>query len=282
MLKRRLEKIDTLPAMPTIAQKLLSLKIETFDGESALLKLIEQDPQLSAKIIGLANSPLLSSSRKTSSINGAAMLLGMSRVKSIAIGIAAISALTQMPQSKLNVTELWLHSLTVALSMRAIAQFIPEQSRPDDDQIFLAGLLHDIGYLVLSYLDTKLSDQLHEQICQEHSTISTLEIEQNLLGITHCELSAQLALNWGLENNIVSALRNHHLSDFFHNKDSIDNTLAVLITLAEKLLPSFGATNLEKRIGQQEWELLGIDPDKSEDIYTSVNNQIEHAKQLAI
>lgn len=282
MLKCRLDKIDTLPAMPTIAQKLLSLKIESFDGESALLKLIEQDPQLSAKIIGLANSPLLSSSRKTSSINGAVMLLGMSRVKSIAIGIAALSALTQMPQSKLNVTELWLHSLTVALSMRAIAQFMPEQSRPDDDQIFLAGLLHDIGYLALSFLDTKLSDQLHEHIFQKHCNLSTLEMEHDLLGTTHCELGAQLALNWGLENNVVSALRNHHLSDFSKKTENTNNTLAIIITMAEKLLPSFGATNLENGIDQHHWELLGIDPSKYEEIFTSVNNQIEHAKQLAI
>ena len=277
-LKNTLNNLDTLPAMPAIAQKLLALPLETHEGELAMLKLIEHDPQLSAKIIGLANTPLFGASLKTTSVRDAVMLLGMTRVKSVAIGIAAMSALTKMPQGRLSVQDLWLHSLTVALSMRTLAQYMPAQSRPNDDHIFLAGLLHDIGYLVLAYLDIKRSDELHARMAEEPER-PMVDIEQELLDVTHSEMGAQLAQNWGLPNEIVTVLRYHHKPE---SPEALEGkTLIRIINLAEKLLPSFGiAEAAEPGISNAEWVLLGIDPGKNEEICNHVAEQAEQAKQL--
>ena len=279
-LKNTLRKLDTLPAMPAIAQKLLSLPLETSKGENAMLKLIELDPQLSAKIIGLANSSLFTSSHKITSVCDAAMLLGMTRVKSVAIGISAMSALTKMPHGRLSLQDMWLHSLTVALSMRTIAKYMPARVRPGDDQIFLAGLLHDIGYLVLAYLDTKLSDQLHAKLAERQHEQSILEIEQQMLGITHNELSSLLADNWGLPSEIIFALRYHHAS--VSPKTSEGNSLITLINISEKLHPAFGMPELsESDISDPEWLALGIDPGNCKEIRARVIAQAEQAKQLA-
>lgn len=278
-LKSTLKKLDTLPAMPAIAQKLLTLPLETPEGELAMLKLIEHDPQLSAKIIGLANSPLFGSTHKTTSVKDAVMLLGMTRVKSVAIGIAAMSALTRMPQGRLSVQDLWLHSLAVALSMRTLAQHMPARTRPGDDQIFLAGLLHDIGYLVLAYLDTRRSDELHARMAANPGRPMT-EIEQELLDVTHGEMGAQLAQNWGLPNEIITVLRHHH--DPAAPEAAEGRTLIRIVNIAEKLLPSFGiAESQEPDIGDDEWAALGIAPDRREEICARVAEQAEQARQLA-
>ncbi|MCK9202309.1 MAG: HDOD domain-containing protein [Gallionella sp.] len=264
--------------MPAIAQKLLTLPLDTNEGEIAMLRLIEHDPQLSAKIIGMSNSPLFGASIKTTSVRDAAMLLGMTRVKSVAIGIAAMSALTKMPQGRLSVQNLWLHSLAVALSMRTIAQHMSAGNRPADDQIFLAGLLHDIGYLALAYLDTGLSDELHLRM-DEKSDRSILEIEQELLEVTHSELGAQLAHNWQLPNEIITALRYHHMSDSPEVPDR--EMLPRIINIAEKLLPSFGIAELQAPgIDDAEWVSLGIDPGKNEEICSRIIEQAEQARQL--
>lgn len=277
-LKNSLKKLDTLPAMPAIAQKLLTLPLETHEGELAMLKLIEHDPQLSAKIIGLANSPLFAASLKTTSIKDAAMLLGMTRVKSVAVGIAAMSALTKMPQGLLNVKDLWLHSLAVALSMRTLVQYMPARSRPSDDHIFLAGLLHDIGYLVLAYLDTGLSDKLHARMAEEPDR-PMQEIEQELLDVTHSEMGAQLARNWGLPNEIIAVLRYHHAPESLEAPE--EKTLVRIVSLAEKLLPSFGIAEWrEPVIEDEEWGALGIAPDKKEEILLRIAEQAEQAQHL--
>lgn len=278
-LKTALEKLDTLPAMPAVAQKLLSLPLDTHEGEVAMLKLIEHDPQLSAKIIGLANTPLFGASLKTTSVRDAVMLLGMTRVKSVAIGIAAMSALTRMPQGRLSVQNLWLHSLTVALSMRTIVQYMPAQTRPNDDQLFLAGLLHDIGYLVLAYLDTRLSNELHDRMAAKQDR-PMAEIEQELLEVTHSEMGARLAQNWGLPQEIITVLRYHHLPDAPEAQEG--RTLIRIINIAEKLLPALGIAEWEEpAISEADWATLGIDPDQSEEISTRIAEQAEHARQLA-
>ncbi|MEK7812086.1 MAG: HDOD domain-containing protein, partial [Pseudomonadota bacterium] len=86
--------LDALPAMPAIAHKLLALPLDTEAGEAQMLRLIEQDPQLSARLLGLANAPVLGVGRKINSIRDAAMLLGMKRMKSVAIGMATLSELS--------------------------------------------------------------------------------------------------------------------------------------------------------------------------------------------
>jgi HD-like signal output (HDOD) protein len=75
-LKKAIQSLDSLPAMPVIAQKILTLSLDTDAGELQLLKLIEKDPQISARIIGLANTPLFGASKRVASIQDASMLLG--------------------------------------------------------------------------------------------------------------------------------------------------------------------------------------------------------------
>lgn len=278
-LKNTLKKLDTLPAMPATAQKLLALPLETEEGETAMLNLIERDPQLSAKIIGLANAPIFASLHKATSVKDAAMRLGITRVKSVAIGIAAMSALTKIPQGRLNVQNLWLHSLAVAFSMRTIAQYMPLRKRPNDDQIFLAGLLHDIGYLALAYLDTQLSNELHAKMA-ERPDRQMAEIEKELLDVTHSELGAQLVSNWGLPGEIVSAVRFHHTPSSI--AVPADRILAEIINITEKMLPSFGIPEpADANISDDELMLLGIAPHKLKEIAELLREQAERTKLLA-
>lgn len=164
-LSSALDNLESLPAMPDIAVKLLALPLDTDAGESQMLKLINRDPQIFARVIGLANSPAVGAGRKVSSIQDAAMLLGMKRLKSVAISIATMSKMLNQPAgNNFDPQDLWTHSMTIAIVMNAIAKEMPRRIRPDDNQIFLAGLLHDIGLMALHYLDPLASDELHRQL----------------------------------------------------------------------------------------------------------------------
>lgn len=278
-LKFSIAKLDTLPAMPAIAQKLLSLALDTDEGEAKLLKLIEQDPLIAAKIIGLANSPMFGSSRKVNSVSDASMLLGLTRVKSVAIGIATMSAVTKFPGGLLKANDLWLHSMSIALVMRTIAKAMPARTRPLDDQIFLAGLLHDIGYMALSFLDTPASDALHAQL-QAQPERPAQEIEQELLGMTHGEIGAQLGRHWDLPDEIIAVMRYHHTPD--ESGADAGQPLVRLVSFAEKLLPSFGvAEHTGQEISDEEWLTLGVTPEKAENVIEQIATLAEQAQQLA-
>ena len=278
-LKQAITKLDALPTMPVIAQKLLALPLDTDDGEAQLLKLIGLDPLISAKIIGLANTSLFGSPVKVASVSDAAMRLGLTRVKSVAIGIATMSTLTKLPEGQLKANDLWLHSMGIAVAMRAIAKAMPARVRPQDDHIFLAGLLHDIGYMALGFLDTRASNALHAKL-QTQTERPLLEIEQELLGMTHCDIGAQLGRHWDLPDEIIAVMRYHHTPD--DENSAGGQPLVSMVNIAEKILSEFGiAEPTAKEVTEQEWQELGIDPAKADDIRSQIMEVAGQAKELA-
>ncbi|HUW25840.1 MAG TPA: HDOD domain-containing protein [Gallionella sp.] len=277
-LKRAIANIDSLPAMPAIAQKLLALPLDTDEGEVQLLKLIGQDPQIYAKIIGMANSPMMGVSSKVSSVQDAVLLLGMNRVKSVAIGIASMSNLVKLAPAKyFNLQDLWLHSMTIAMVMHIIAKAMPRNLRPGDDQIFLAGLLHDIGFVVLHHINPVASDELHQQLRLQHGR-PILDIELETLNITHCFIGAQLAMQWDLPPEIVEVLGYHHSP--YVEKNVTGNPLVHLVRLAEKVVSDFGiAEHTDGKIYDHEWVELGISLADVEDIHIQANELALQAAQ---
>ena len=277
-LRQAVKYIDSLPAMPVIAQKLLALDIDDDETERKMLMLIEQDPQMSAKIIGLSNSATLGAARKTTSVKEAAILLGMTRVKSIATGIAIMSLSTKVSSGKFKTQDLWLHSFGIAFAMLGIARAMPAKMRPKDDQVFLAGILHDIGYLALAFLDPKRSDELHARLAMEPNC-PALYVEQEMLEICHDELGAELARHWNLSDEIITVLRYHHTPNVV--EAAAGQPIVHIISLAEKLLASFGMNEcVDANISDEEWEVLGIDPSKAEEIGVQVAEQAAQAASV--
>jgi len=278
-IKRAIRNLDVLPAMPVIAQRLLALDLNTEEGQQMLLVLIEQDPQISAKVIGLANSEMIGASRHITTVRDAAILLGTKRVQSVATGIAILSLMAKAPAGEFNIQDLWLHSFRVAFAAQGIAQFMPAKMRPQDDQIFLAGMLHDIGYLVLAYLDPKLSDKLHIRLAAEPER-PVMEVEREILDICHDELGAELAHHWNLPEEIIAVLRYHHSPDAAGA--AVGQPLVRMIDIAQKLLPPFGIIeHVTPGIGTAEWEALGINPSKAEEVKEQVGERAEQATQFA-
>lgn len=275
-LKEAITHLDSLPSMPVIAQKLLALNLESVEGERQLLKLIEQDPQISAKIIGLSNTPLFGASKRVTSIQDAAILLGLTRVKSVTLGIAVMTSLIKKPMGKLDMQALWMHSLNLSLALRVLSQAMPRNTRPLDDEIFLAGLLHDIGYMVLNHIDTARCDELHQRFVSEQER-PWQEIEQALLGITHGELGAALAKHWDLPDSIEAVIRYHHSPEDEHAL--VGQPLVSLVHLAEKMLPEYGTPTLTAvEISAEEWQAFGIPPERAEELQAKIMEQVAASK----
>jgi putative nucleotidyltransferase with HDIG domain len=278
-LREAVQHLDTLPAMPAIAQKILALDLESDAGVSAMLRLIEKDPQIAAKIIGLSNTALFGSPKQVTSVSDAAMLIGITRVKAVTMGIAVMSSLLKKPMGKLDIQGLWLHSLAVSLAVKTLAHAMPRNTRPLDDEIFLAGLLHDIGYMVLNHLDPERSDELHARFAAEAGR-SSAAIEAALLEMNHCELGAQLARHWDLPANIVAVLRYHHEPE--NENAAAGQPLVSMVHLAEKLLAAIGIPeHVTTDISPEEWQALGIDPAKTHELSAQIVEQAEEAKNTA-
>jgi len=184
---------------------------------------------------------------------------------------------SKVPIGKLKLQDLWLHNLGVSFTMLAISRAMPRELRPEEDQIILAGMLHDIGYLALAYLDPKRSDELHAAMEASPDT-PALEIEQAMLDICHDELGAELARQWKLPEDIVEILHYHHTPDA-----APEQLLTRMICIAEKIQPSLGmAEYVNPNVDDAEWEILGIAPEDAEAVIAQAQEDSELALQFAV
>jgi putative nucleotidyltransferase with HDIG domain len=269
---------DALPAMPEIARKLLALQLDTEAGETQMLRLIARDPQLSARIVGMANSPVLGLGCKTTSINEAAMLLGLTKLKSVAIGMALLSMMSNPATKYFDPNDLWTHSLTVAIVMNLLTQAMPERIRPNENQTFLTGLLHDIGLTALHYFDPEASDELHHQLLLQPKR-PICEVEMELFGITHNSIGEEIVRHWNLPQEIIEAVGLHHAprSNYF----ALSNSLARMVNIAERMLPNFGISeHTNDTISDSDWLELGINPAKTDELFALVNEMAIQVAQL--
>jgi len=270
-LKEAILNIDALPTMPLIAQKIMALDLESSEGEIAMLKLIEKDPQISARIIGLSNTAFFGSTKPVLTLQEAAMLLGFERVKTVTLGIAFMTSLADDEPSELDIQGLWLHSFRTALAMRTLSRAMPSDARPYLDEIFFAGLLHDIGYMVLNHIDRERSNELHRRFAAEPNRIST-EIEAELLEMSHAELGAELVRNWTLPEKLIAVLRYHH--DPSNPHATVAQPLVNMVNLVEKILPGYGIhEQVETEIRDEEWLALGINPEQADEIVQQITQQ---------
>lgn len=210
-----------------------------------------------SKIIGLSNSPLFNPGKIITKLDYAVAFLGLKRVKVIALSFAIISSVTRKQPGQLDVRYLWNHGLALARIMDTLACHMPKHVRPSEDDIYLAGLLHDIGFLVVDYIDPGLSDQFHARLnCDANSSVE--EIESQLLGISHGEIGAILGQYWNLPQIIVASINNRQVSDA--DQSMAIRSLVALTGVAEKLLPVFCcADETAKEIAEADWQSLEID-----------------------
>jgi HD-like signal output (HDOD) protein len=271
---KAVEFLNVLPPMPKIAQEILSINLATDEGDELLLKLIAKDPAISARIIGLANSPLFHTSRKILTVSDAATVLGIKRVKMISLSFAMTSVLARKPAGLMDVMQLWQHNMAVALAMDALSKVMPSEIRPTDEEIHLAGLLHDIGFLVLDYVDPELSNRFHTRLAAEGGRLLATELEAQMLEMDHCELGALLAGHWNLTSSIIAVLRDHHSACV--SKDAAGQPLIAMTNLAERLLPTFGmkeSVAMEIEVG--EWQALGIAADQVDEIEATMRRCVD-------
>lgn len=212
--------IKAFPAMPGAALKLLSLA----DAPCATVQQIEdalrQDPGLTANVLKLANSAYFGIPSKIGSVRQAVMLLGLKRLVQMVVTTCAGAVIDRgVPGYDLPAGELWRHSLAVSVAARGLAA---ELKLPAADEIFTAGLLHDVGKLILGHFVQEDYPEIERALAQG----MTFEgAEAAVLGIDHAEIGARVLAQWSLPENIVHAVRWHHAPEKF---GSVDITLDVV------------------------------------------------------
>ncbi len=209
-----IDQMSSMPGVQAILQPLLSYLQQPFEQQDMqrIVDLISHDNSLAAQCLHMANSPLFGRWQTITSIRAAVVALGLQRMREVAVSCCMLK-LVPPPQGEHNPVVFWEHSLGCALLARKLAKRIGVR---DPEQIYLAGLLHDLGFMVNLQV---AADEFLELLRQAQVDGRSLgELEEKLWGCTHCDTGAMLALKWNLAPLITDVIKHHHrlsqLSDY--------------------------------------------------------------------
>jgi len=198
MVRALIGRLDKLPSPPDVFFRLSELASSPTSSLNDVAAVVTGDPAIAAKVLQLANSAAFGLARTTTSIPQAVSYLGVDTIKCI--------ALTSSMFSKGSVPE--LDSLqTTAMEVGALAKrLMPDRGRADE--AFVAGLLHDIGRVILAVSAPEMYAQITRDVVTSGETVDA--VERRILGCTHAEIGACLLGIWGLPQTIVDAVACHH------------------------------------------------------------------------
>ena len=199
----RLDELSELRPFPAVANRLMAA-CEDPDCDSRILgQIIRCDGSLALRFLRVANSSMYGFSREINTIEAAVVVLGFKAVKNLAISIAAAEVFDQGSSAHQARLELWQHSLGTATVAKLLANQLADVN---SEEAFLAGIVHDVGKLI--FFDVVPDDYLALNVSLQNESI--VDAEVRTFGITHEQIGKECGEEWGLPDEIIHAIANHH------------------------------------------------------------------------
>jgi HD-like signal output (HDOD) protein len=205
-IKRIAESIITLPTLPTVVSKMIELVDNPRTSAASLARLISTDQSLTARVLKLANSAYYGFSREISTVNMAIVVLGFNTVKDMGLSLSVLDVFKQggVPGA-FDVAKFWEHSIGCGVACRMLARKAYGRLV---GEAFVAGLLHDIGKLVVNQYAHPDFEEI--MVLVHKDGIGLDQAEEQVMGTSHAQIGGWLAEKWKLPTVICSSIEFHH------------------------------------------------------------------------
>jgi putative nucleotidyltransferase with HDIG domain len=206
VIRKILEEIETIPALPQVAIQVMHLTRDPDCSADHLTRVISSDQGLTANLLKLCNSAFYGLPRTIGSVKQAIMYLGFHTVRNLVLTSALFDIFREQKEGYgFRAGGLWQHSVATALA----AQIIVQRLEPGiAETAFTAGLLHDVGKLILARRFEKQYADIESRILQDG--ISLPQAEEAVIGCDHAEVGARIADRWKFPRDLILAIACHH------------------------------------------------------------------------
>lgn len=194
-------------SLPELAVRLNRMADDPRHSADDIGRLIEQDPALAARLLRLTNSPLFGLSSRVSTVRQAIDTIGTKPLRDLALASCAVDSFAGLANALVPMDDFWYHGLNCAIATRLLAR---HRRLPHAETMFVAGLLHDVGKLVLHHrLPAASREVLHLASANPH-TLDNHHAERRVHGFDHARVGGLLLERWNLAPLIVEAVARHH------------------------------------------------------------------------
>jgi putative nucleotidyltransferase with HDIG domain len=225
---KAIEQTGDLPSIPVVIADVLRL---TDDPEAELddvAELVSRDPALTAKLLRISNSAHYGMRQNVGTVKLALVVLGMQEVRNIALGVAVFDAVQTDKAGAALAGSFHNHSFAVGAMARKLGTHAKAGLRGED---FVAGLLHDIGKMILSHQMGEDYEAIYSQTAGHGSSLCVLEMDT--FGFTHAQAAAALATKWNLPETLTDALLLHHPLEEAPISSAKDPRLVAAVRIAD-------------------------------------------------
>jgi putative nucleotidyltransferase with HDIG domain len=270
-----LAKVEDLSALAPSVVKLLDLLNRPEVENESVVQVVRTDAVLSAKLLALANSVYFAPQTPIESVEEALFFLGYDQVYRLALAVGIGGVMNRRAAGyAMDEGEFWRHSLVTARAGEMIAAV----ARESEGSIgYTAGLLHDIGKLVLNqFLDPQAQAAIARAIDERGQ--AGIVAEQNLLKTNHAEVGAALLKKWNLPKDIIDA------AEFHHDDTRISSRWPSVIALADAMahMAVSGKSGLPEHAEAELLQRVGLSAEKYEEILGEVSAALVEIEAVSL
>ncbi len=254
MFSEKIDQIDQLMTLPQVVQKINEVVESKTASATDLHRVIKADPILSAKLLRLVNSAYYGLPGQVGSVEKAIILLGVKSVKNLAMasGIEQMFRQLELPGAVTG-RDLWVHCLAVATAARELGELA---RMPRLDEVFMAGLIHDVGLLAAAQLAPKEFAEVVGACMAGAHHWGVAEVE--ILGIGHAEVGARLGERWHFPESLVEMIAHHHDGPGKPAGDRLTQLVYLADTMACGLSDGFVLTGRDQAVSTTALPELGL------------------------
>lgn len=269
-------KTTDLPTFPAAALAVMREADSPTSTASSIARHLAQDQALSARVLRLSNSAFYGLSRQVGEIQEAVVVLGMRCIRNLAMIASTYPWMSRAYAGyDLGPQAMWTHSFAVAAGAQLVAR---RSGKADGDSAFTAGLLHDLGKVVLSvWLEGKLHAMqllaIRDQQTFDH-------VERRILGYDHAEVGAHLADTWNLPKNLVNAIRHHHHPNDLEGGNSLVDCVHVADYLTMSMGYGLGGDGLRYEFQAEALQRLGLSEEDVDELTAEFIDAYNSYEQL--
>ncbi len=255
-----------LPTMPEVLVKLNEVMARPGVSVAQVADVVAADPAVAANMLRIVNSAYYALQTRVSSVSLAVSMMGFDTTKKVALKAAVFSAFAHRRDGapRFDPTMFWRHAIYTGVAARALAQASPVFSDMHPEDGYIAGLLHDIGKIILMDKAGDAYAAMLEAAAERGCPESAAELEE--FGFTHADVGSVLAIKWSLPEDLAIAIRSHHAPA----RDPVHRSLSSLVHAADWLawraqVPSTLDTP-QAPFDEDVYEHLGLSPQQVEEL----------------